>query len=450
MGNIKNIKFSGYEQTYDLEIDHNDHQYYLSNGVLTSNSHATFYSMLGYHTAYLKAHFPLEFLVANLMSKVNANSPAAKDGIVKIKEEIRKNKINIVPPDINTSNATYTIINESTLATGLNSLKYMGDDAIPEILEKRPFKSFEDFLTRCDSSKVKAPAIQALAASGALDSFKMPRKQMFLYAADYKKKLQVWLKKKPEKRGEFTYPWPDEGEWTISEIHALEQFYIGEGLTGTKQEVYPGFFTKNHIHFETFPKLLPPPPPEYSEKELKNYTKKLNNIQGVVKSVFEFKVKKEKSKIFGKTMAKVVLEDPYGIQVSVTFFPEKWEYLHERIKDRNSKLKFEIGMALNIIGNVQWFDGNISIIFDELAEANAAPQTPPKLELKSKKTVSLKKRKEDVVDEDMDRQELLDEIEEELIENGFADLDDENEEENSFPEPVENPLPSGRVGCQEG
>lgn len=397
-----------------------------------NKSHAVLYSMISYHTAYLKAHYPIEFLVANLMQEVTSGAKIAKDNISKIKSEIRKAKINIVPPDINNSNAVYTIINESTIATGLDSLKYMGSDAIPEILAKRPFTSFEDFLTRTDASKVKAPAIQALAASGALDSFKMPRKQMFLYAADYKKKLQVWLKKKPEKRGEFSYPWPDEGEWTISEIHALEQFYIGEGLTGSKFEVYPGFFTKNHIHFNSLSNLLPAPPENISEKDLKNYKKKVNNIQGIVKDVFEFKIKKEKSKLFGQTMAKATLEDPYGNQVSVTFFPEKWQYLHERIKDRNAKLKFEIGMALSIIGNVQWFDGNISIIFDELQEAKAAPQTPPKLELKSKKTVSVRKRKDDVVDEDMDRQELLDEIEEELIENGFADLDDENEDENTW------------------
>lgn len=397
-----------------------------------NKSHAVLYSMISYHTAYLKAHYPIEFLVANLMQEVNSGAKIAKDNISKIKEEIRKNKINIVPPDINSSNAVYTIINESTIATGLDSLKYMGTDAIPEILEKRPFKSFEDFLTRTDASKVKAPAIQALSACGALDSFNMPRKQMFLYAADYKKKLQVWLKKKPEKRGEFSYPWPDEGEWTISEIHALEQFYIGEGLTGSKFEVYPGFFTKNHIHFDTFPAILPPPKETMTEKEKKNYSKSANNIQGIVKSVFEFKVKKENSKIFGQTMAKVILEDPYGVQVNVTFFPEKWQYLHERIKDRNSKLKFEIGMALSIIGNIQWFDGNISIIFDELQEAKGAPQTPPKLELKSKKTASIKKRKDDVVDEDMDRETLLEEVEEELIENGFADLDDENEDENTW------------------
>ena len=396
-----------------------------------NKSHAVCYSMISFHTAYLKAHYPMEFLVANLMQEVNSGAKIAKDNISRIKEEIRKKNVNIVPPDINSSGPTYTIINESTLATGLNALKYMGQDSVPEILAKRPFKSFEDFLSRTDSSKVKAPAIQALAASGALSEFNMPRKQMFLYAADYKKKLQVWLKKKPEKRGEFSYPWPDTGEWTIPEINALEQYYIGEGLTGSKFEVYKGFFTKNHHNFSKFPEMLPPPTDSMTDKEKKEHQIKINYVQGIVKSVFEFKIKKEKSKLFGQTMAKVTIEDPYGNQLVVTFFPEKWEYLHERIKDRNSKLKFEIGMGLSIIGNLQWFDGNISIIFDELQEACAPPQLPS--DLKAKKTESIKKAKlNEIIDENMDRIELLEEIEDELAENGFSDLDDENEvEENN-------------------
>jgi len=396
-----------------------------------NKSHAVLYSMISYHTAYLKAHYRFEFLVANLMEQVSSKAQKAKNDVVKYKEEIRKFNAKIVTPNINTSGAVYTIIGENTLATGLNALKYMGQDAIPEILAKRPFKSFEDFLTRTDSSKVKAPAIQALAASGALSEFNMPRKQMFLYAADYKKKLQVWLKKKPEKRGEFVYPWPETGEWSISEINALEHFYIGEGLTGSKFDVYKGFFSKHHRNFADFVGFHPPPPEGMDEKDLKNYVKKVNFVEGIVKSIFEFKIKKEKSKLFGQTMAKISIEDPYGNELSITCFPEKWEYLKERIKDINAKLKFEIGMGLSMTGNLQWWEGNLSLIFDELANACPPPQLPA--DLKAKKTETVKKAKEEVVDENMDRNELLEEIEDELAESGFADLDDENDlEEHNF------------------
>jgi DNA polymerase-3 subunit alpha len=69
MSNIKSIKFIGKHQTYDLEVNHPDHQFYLSNGMLTSNSHAALYSMVSYRTAHLKCHYPLEFAVANIIAE---------------------------------------------------------------------------------------------------------------------------------------------------------------------------------------------------------------------------------------------------------------------------------------------------------------------------------------------------------------------------------------------
>src|SRR5271166_2610122 len=137
MTNIANIKEIGEFQTYDLEVDHDDHQYYLSNGVLTSNSHSGLYSMLSYHTAYLKAHYPVEFLLANLMAEVNSNAPDAKANIERIKKEIRSHRIKIVPPDMNNSKLTYTIV-DNKLITGLDALKYVSADAITDIIAKRP------------------------------------------------------------------------------------------------------------------------------------------------------------------------------------------------------------------------------------------------------------------------------------------------------------------------
>src|SRR5690606_27936568 len=190
MTNIKSVTPIGKAQTYDLEVRHPDHQYYLSNGMLTSNSHATLYSMISFHTAYLKANYSIEFLVANLISEVRSNAKASKDNILKIKAEIRNKKVRIVPPDLNTSSLSWKIVDDNTLMTGLDSLKYMGQDAIPELIDKRPFVSFQDLIYRTDSRKVRSPSIQAMAASGSLDSFQMDRKQMFHYASDYRAKLR--------------------------------------------------------------------------------------------------------------------------------------------------------------------------------------------------------------------------------------------------------------------
>ena len=98
------------------------------------------------------------------------------------------------------------------------------------LLHKRPFKDFFDFMVRVSSKAVRANSIQALAACGALDSFKIPRKLMFLYCSDYRKKLQVWLKKHDPNVDQFVYPCPYEPDWSDPELYALEQYYLGESF----------------------------------------------------------------------------------------------------------------------------------------------------------------------------------------------------------------------------
>lgn len=402
-----------------------------------NKSHAVTYSMISYHTAYLKAHFPLEFLVANLMSEVNSNAKVAKDNIAKIKEEIRNFNIKILPPDINKSQNSYTILDEKTLITGFDALKNMGKDAIPEIIAKRPFTSFEDFLTRVDGKKVRVPAIQALAASGCLDSFGMPRKLMYFYCSDFKKKLQIWLKKDPNKRGEFNYPWPKEDEWSIAEMHAFERYYIGEGITGNKFDAYNGFFTRRAPNFTQFAKIHPPPREDMDAMARRKYQKEVNCVQAEIKSMFEFKVKKEDSKLFGQVMAKITLEDPYGNQMAMTCFPDAWVYFQRRFDELSKKkYKLEPGIGIQITGNLSWYEGDISITFLELEACCPPPQLPSNW--KEKKKVAMKigrAKKGDIeIDEDidikkssddLDRSDLLEEIEDELAELGLSDFDED-------------------------
>ncbi|HVI40799.1 MAG TPA: DNA polymerase III subunit alpha, partial [Anaerovoracaceae bacterium] len=256
-------------------------------------SHSTLYSMISYHTAYLKAHYPLEFLTANLISEVKSNAKKSADNILRIKDEVRSLNVKILPPNINQSEMTYKIINDNTLLTGLDSLKFVGKNAIPEILAKRSFSNFEDFLSKIDGRKITSKGVQALTASGCLDSFGMTRKEMFLHASDYKKKIQVWLKKHRDSGKPFNYPWPtDTGEWSTSEKYAMEIVYIGEGLSGNIREAYPNFFDNRACDFSKLPDIYPCFD-EDGERII--YDKvlisgKAGIIEGVVKSCFEFKV----------------------------------------------------------------------------------------------------------------------------------------------------------------
>lgn len=414
MGNIKNIKYIGNHQTYNLEVDHPDHQFYLSNGVLTSNSHSIFYSFLGYQTAYLKAHFPLEFLTANLMFEAGSNAANSADNIVKIKSEIRKQNIKIIPPDINKSKETYTIVDDHTLMTGFDALKHMGNNAVPEIIKHRPYSSFEDFLSKVDGRLVNSKSVQAMIASGCLDCFGMSRKQMYLYVGDFKSKLQVWNKKKKDQP--FIYPWPEDvGEWTLPEKFAMEQKYIGEGLCCKLVDAYPGFFTKKAVDFSKLSKLFPDSDDPDDRYELSSED---GIIEGVVRNYFEFTVKKEKSKIFGQSMAKIELEDPYSNILSMTLFPSGLEKLTQRLKELGGP-RFELkpGIAMHCAGSLNWYDGNLSFIFNNLKKV-APPPPEPKDQKARKISMRISSRTRTKTNK-IDPQELLENIEDELVEDGI-------------------------------
>jgi DNA polymerase III subunit alpha len=380
-------------------------------------SHAVLYSMTGYKTAFLKAHFPIEFLLANLMAEVKSNTPDAKGNIDKIKKELKNHKVKIIPPDVNTSKLTYTISEGNKLLTGLDALKFVGEDAINDIIEKRPFKSFFDFMARVDSKKVRANSIQALAAAGAMDSFKISRKLIYLYCSDYRKKLQVWLKKHDSKVEEFVYPWPVELEWKLSELYALEQFYLGESFACKPSEAYGKFFKDNHMSV-------------YEIKKAKEKTR-LAPIKVIVRDFFEFKVKKETSKYYGQAMLKAVIEDRNGQQCSCTIFPDRWKAAKERMKLINSKAEFDAGIALSFVGNTNSYEDDMGIILEDLIDISIIPALPAdlkakKINLKEAKSKTVKEPSTDpLADKSSEKGDLFERLEDMLYDEGLIDLDDE-------------------------
>jgi len=378
-------------------------------------SHAVLYSMTSYQTAFLKAHYPIEFLLANLMASVRSNTPNAKADIDKTKQELRKRKVKILPPDINTSQLTYTISESNKLLTGLDALKFVGEDAIKDIIEKRPFKNFFDFMSRVDSKKVRANSIQALVAAGAMDSFGISRKLMFLYCSDYRKKLQVWMKKHDPTVEEFVYPWPSEPEWSLSELYALEQYYLGESFSCKPVDAYGKFFKDKHVTI-------------YELKKCQDKTR-VSPVKGFIKDFFEFKVKKETSKYYGQPMVKAVFEDKNGVLCSCTIFPDRWKQVQDRIKAINSKAKFDVGLAMSFRGVTNNYEDDIGIILDELCDLSLVPAVPA--DLKAKK-INLKEAKLALKKEPpANPGELggfLEDIEDTLYDEGLIDLDEENDD----------------------
>ena len=141
-----------------------------------NKSHSAAYALLAYQTAYLKTHFPIEFMAALLTSEAqNAEK------IMRYLAECREMGITILPPDINESYRNFTVAGNQ-IRFGLAAVKNVGDAAIEVILREREergkFRSLYDFCRRVDLRKVNRRVIESLIKCGAFDFTKVYRSQM--------------------------------------------------------------------------------------------------------------------------------------------------------------------------------------------------------------------------------------------------------------------------------
>ena len=133
-----------------------------------NKSHAACYAYIAYQTAYLKAHFPAEFMAALLTSDADNT-----DRVVIEIEECRNMGIEVLPPNVNESRAHFTVIDDKTIRFGLMAVKGMGDGPVREIIRVREesgkFSSLEDMAKRVPAKILNKKALECLAFSGAMD-----------------------------------------------------------------------------------------------------------------------------------------------------------------------------------------------------------------------------------------------------------------------------------------
>lgn len=168
---IVSIKSAGFKDTYDVEMEDPAHNFVVSSGIITSNSHAVAYGLLSYLTAYLKVHYPTEFLASCLS---NDSDNVSKIGV--FINEAKRLGIKVLPPHVNRSERNFTPIAErKEILFGLLAIKGLGESAVNQIIEQRPYAGFNDFL-----SKVSGKAtIVSLIKAGAIptkDKMKMLRR----------------------------------------------------------------------------------------------------------------------------------------------------------------------------------------------------------------------------------------------------------------------------------
>ncbi|MXZ13385.1 MAG: DNA polymerase III subunit alpha [Candidatus Dadabacteria bacterium] len=142
-----------------------------------NKSHSAAYAMITYQTAYLKAHYPAEFMAAFMSVEAN-NMDKVISGIT----ECRKLGIDVLQPDINRSSSGFTV-SEGKIRFGFTAIKYVGDSLTEEIVSDREkdgeFESVFDFCARVESRKLNRKAFESLIRGGAFDSLESNRARLF-------------------------------------------------------------------------------------------------------------------------------------------------------------------------------------------------------------------------------------------------------------------------------
>jgi DNA polymerase III subunit alpha len=217
-----------------------------------NKSHSAAYAMISYQTAYLKAHYPVEFMAALLSSEMGDT-----DKVIKNLAECRERGIEVLPPDINESRADFSAVGDK-IRFGMAAVKNVGGKAVEVILESREreggFKSLFDFCQRIDMSVVNRRVVESLIKCGAFDSTGYFRARMMAALDEAMKVGQAHQKGQQSHQisifdalggpgGGAQQPagsYPEVEDWSAQELLRFEKESLGFYITGHPLEKYEG------------------------------------------------------------------------------------------------------------------------------------------------------------------------------------------------------------------
>jgi len=213
-----------------------------------NKSHSAAYALIAYQTAYLKAHYPVEFMAALLTCDMDST-----DKVIKNISDCREQGLEVLPPDINSSGLSFTVVGTS-MRFGLGAVKNVGAGAIEAILEARKeglFKSLYDFCERVDLRRVNKRVIESLIKCGAFDSTGAARAALMEgaeAATNYGQKIQeekasaqvslFGTEEVTRGNGHGGMKLPNVPEWHDKEKLAFEKEALGFLITGHPLDRY--------------------------------------------------------------------------------------------------------------------------------------------------------------------------------------------------------------------
>jgi DNA polymerase III subunit alpha len=215
-----------------------------------NKSHSAAYALVSYQTAYLKTHYPVEFMAALMTSEMGDT-----DKVIKNLAECRQKEIEVLAPDINESRAHFTPVGDK-IRFGLAAVKNVGEKAVEVILQSRekdqPFDSLFDFCRRVDLTAVNRRVVESLIKCGAFDSTQMSRARMFGTLDEAMRVGQTFQRdsqsnqidifgllgggNKGPKQPRDLYPQVE--EWSVQQSLAFEKEALGFYITGHPLDKY--------------------------------------------------------------------------------------------------------------------------------------------------------------------------------------------------------------------
>ncbi len=273
-----------------------------------NKSHSVAYAMIAYWTAYLKAHYPVQFMVA-LLTEDMGN----QDKTIKNIAECQEMGIPILPPDINESQAYFSVAGES-IRFGLAAVKNVGVKAVEEIVSERekngPFESLVSFCKRLDKSKVNKRVLEGLIQCGAFDFEGVFRSRLFASLGEILS--SAGINENPNQLNIFNLI-PSEQEPADKDFIGIEEWDEDEKLRREKESL--GFYITGHP-LDKFEKEIMQFATTTSQELIKiKEDKKTVKFACLVNSI-KIKMTRRKEK-----MATIVAEDKMGF-TEVTLFPD--------------------------------------------------------------------------------------------------------------------------------
>lgn len=301
-------------------------------------SHSAAYALIAYQTAYLKAHYPVQYMAALLTSEINNT-----DKVTRYIEECKVMGIQILPPDINQSEADFTPIQLDkghAIRFGLSAIKNVGIAAVGSIIRARnlggKFKSMPDFLLQIDTRGVNKKVIESLIKCGAMDSFGYNRKTLFtgldglIQSTSQIQKMRSsgqtsFFDVLEEQSSEVSVKLPHLEEWPQLQLLSFEKELLGFYVTGHPLNEYESLIRQYN---------------SVNSRQLVQLSINTNvRLGGIIINIKRMVTKKD-----SKRMAIFTLEDLDG-PIEAVIYPNSYELYNQYIEENKAVIIKGIAQA---------------------------------------------------------------------------------------------------------